>query len=76
MPEQKEEFCSTCAVGLAALVGAGTTGGSTKIQDKKVKKIMFWGGLIVTIISIIILIRLWLKGDCLKCSSSSSPSSS
>lgn len=67
----KEEFCGACVAGVGALVGAGTAGMSSKAQ-KKLKKPIFWIGITITIISIIILIyMLTNKEMCKSCSSSS-----
>jgi len=55
MEEVKEEFCGACIAGITALAGAGTAVGSTKV-NKKVKKTVFWIGVVVSIISILILI--------------------
>lgn len=69
MSEIKEEFCGACIAGVGALLGAGTTVASTKSQ-KKNKKIIFWSGLIITIISIIVLIYMLTNKDaCKSCSS-------
>lgn len=65
--EVKEPFCGACAVGLGAAVGAGVTGGSTKIQDKKTKNIVFWLGVGFTLISILILIYLLCFKKCKSC---------
>lgn len=63
--EQKEGFCGACLAGVGALLGAGTSAYSSKI-DKKKKKTIFWAGVAVSVISILILIVLLIKGckDC------------
>lgn len=67
----KEEFCGACVAGVGALVGAGTAGMSSKAQ-KKYKKPIFWIGISITIISIIVLLyMLSNKEVCKSCSSSS-----
>lgn len=69
MPEIKEEFCGACVAGVGALLGAGTTVASSKTQ-KKYKKTVFWSGLIVTILSILVLFYLLMnKKACKSCSS-------
>ena len=69
MSEIKEEFCGVCVAGLTALAGVGTAGASTKV-DKKKKKVMFWVGISITIISILfILYMLNRKEGCSSCSS-------
>lgn len=70
MSEIKEEFCGACVAGVGALLGAGTTVASSKTQ-KKYKKTIFWVGLIVTIISILILIYMLINKD--SCKSCSAP---
>ena len=70
MTEIKEEFCGACVAGVGALLGAGTTVASSKTQ-KKYKRTIFWIGLIITILSIIILFYLLTnKEACKSCSSS------
>jgi len=59
--EIKEPFCSACVAGLAALTGAGAAS-----QSKKSKDVIFWGGVALSVISIIILIYLILK-PCKEC---------
>lgn len=64
--DSKEEFCSACAVGISALVGAGMTGSSKAVKNKKKKKVVFYIGLTISIISILILIYL-LTRNCDSC---------
>lgn len=66
MSEVKEPFCGACVAGIAALAGAGTAGSSSKASDKKTKKIIFWVGVSVSILSIIILVYL-LSKNCSDC---------
>lgn len=55
MEDTKEEFCGACFAVPLALAGAGAAGlGSRKGGNKNMKKIMLWGGLAVTFISIIV----------------------
>jgi hypothetical protein len=65
--EVKEPFCAPCVAGIAALAGSGVAGGSTKVEDKKTKDTIFWIGVGVTIISIIILIYLLCFKKCKTC---------
>lgn len=67
--DTKESFCGACAAVPLALVGAGVAGaGSTKKgSNKKTKNILLWGGLFITLISIIIVI-FYLK-RCKTCNS-------
>lgn len=55
----KEDFCGACAVIPLALVGVTGAGIGTK-QYGTTKKVMLWGGIALTIISIIIVI-IYLK---------------
>ena len=53
----KEPFCPACIAVPLALAGAGAAGiGVKNGSNKKMKKIMLWGGLSVTAISVIIAI--------------------
>lgn len=65
--EIKEPFCGACVAGVAAIAGAGATGTSTKIKDRKKQKIIFWSGVIITIISILILIYILFIKKCGSC---------
>jgi len=49
----KEEFCGTCLALPLALAGAGAAGVSSSDNNDKTKKILFWGGISITIVSII-----------------------
>lgn len=69
--EQKEEFCSVCVAGVAALAGAGTAAGasSTGKANRKVVKSFFWIGVSVSIISILVMLYfLRNEGSCSACS--------
>jgi hypothetical protein len=68
--EQKEEFCSVCVAGVAALAGAGTAAGSSSTTrvNRKVMKGFFWIGIAVSIISIIVMLYFLRKGSCDICS--------
>jgi len=56
----KENFCAPCATGVAALLGASISGstfiGSKKDREKqkKIRKILFWVGVGITLLSIVI----------------------
>ena len=67
MSEIKEPFCGACVAGIAALAGAGTAGGSSSAKNKKTKKIIFWSGITITILSILILIYLLFFKKCTEC---------
>ena len=69
--ETKETFCGACLAVPLALAGAGMAGVGSKKDDKndkskrKRKKIMFWSGIAVTIIGIIVaLLYLRTCKDC------------
>ncbi len=66
--ETKEPFCTPCAIGLASLItGAGLTGGSKGIKNKKTKQIIFLIGLSVSIISIIVIVYFLFIRSCDTC---------
>lgn len=51
----KEEFCGACLTIPFALAGAGAVGmGAKKGSNKKMKKMLLWGGISVTLISLLI----------------------
>lgn len=52
----KEEFCGACVALPLALVGAGTAGLGSKGSHNKTKNIMLWGGIVLTVISLIVAI--------------------
>lgn len=56
--ESKESFCGACLAVPMALAGAGAAGVGAKGngEHKKMKQILLWGGLSITVISIIIAI--------------------
>ena len=60
-----EEFCSVCILGISALVGSGiaSQGLDSSKEHKKQKKIMFWSGISVTVVSLIIIIYLMFNKD-------------
>ena len=67
MSENKEEFCGACVAGLVALAGVGTSGATSK-KNRKTKKIIFWSGVSVSVISICFLIYfLCFKKNCEEC---------
>lgn len=67
--DTKEQFCPPCALAPLALVGAGVAGVGVnqKGNHKKMKNILLWGGITITIISIIALI--FYLNRCKECSS-------
>ena len=53
--EIREDFCGACLAIPVALAGAGAAGvGANKGGHSKTKKIMLWGGLGVTLVTVII----------------------
>lgn len=65
--EIKESFCGACIVGVAALAGIGTAGSSKGIKNKEKKKLLFWIGVSVTILSILVLLYLIFVKKCNEC---------
>lgn len=62
----KEPFCGSCLAVPLALAGVGVAGvGATEKSNKKKKKMMLWGGIAVTVISVIIAIIYLMK--CKEC---------
>lgn len=64
----KEEFCAPCAALIPAAIGlggAGASGGTSGGKNKKMKNIIFWSSIGLTVISIIVFI--WLKTRCTSC---------
>ena len=60
--EIKEEFCGACLAIPAALAGVGAAGmGAKKGGHSKMKKILLWGGITVTVISALIAVIYLLK---------------
>lgn len=66
--DTKEEFCSSCAMGVVAIAGAvgAGAGASSKKMHKKTKKILIWVGIITFITSISVAIYMWKK-NCKEC---------
>jgi len=69
MSETKENFCGACLAVPLAFVGAGVAYGSagSKKKHKQTKKIVFWVGIAVTVLSLAVAIYyLWIKkcDDC------------
>lgn len=65
----KEEFCAPCAALIPAAIGIGgvgmSSGGTSGGKNKKIKQIVFWSSIGLTILSVIIYI--WLKSRCTMC---------
>jgi hypothetical protein len=58
----KEEFCGACLAIPAALVGLGAAGaGSKKGGHSKMKKMLLWGGITVTLVSAIVAVIYLMK---------------
>lgn len=52
----KEPFCGACLAVPLAIAGAGTAGAGSSKKNKKLRKLLVWGGVIVSVISIIVAI--------------------
>lgn len=60
--EVKEDFCGACIAVPLALIGAGAAGVGAKQKGghKKLKNILLWGGITLTVASVIVVI-IYLK---------------
>lgn len=67
----REDFCGACVAGITALVGAAGAGGSAKAKDQNTKRIIFWIGMSVSLVSVLVIIYLLYFQKCEVCSSSS-----
>jgi len=65
--ETKEEFCSLCVAGISALGGMTVASTSSSRTDKHHKKLSFWIGVGITIVSILIMIYYLCFEDCESC---------
>ena len=67
--DQREDFCGACVAGVAALVGAGAAGSTAgdRKNNKKRKKIIFWIGISITIVSILVAIYFLFIKKCEEC---------
>ena len=63
----KEDFCAPCLSLIPAAIGIGGAGasGTSKGKNKKMKNIIFWSSISLTVISVIVFI--WLKTRCTTC---------
>ena len=50
----KESFCPSCIAIPLAMAGAGAAGYGNKVSHGKMKKILLWGGIAVTIVSLLV----------------------
>ena len=60
----RENFCGACIAIPLALVGAGTSvySASSKKKYKTQKKVIFWTGIAITLISLLIIVYfVWIK---------------
>lgn len=64
----RENFCGACFTVPLALIGAGTAavGSQQRGQYKKYRKIALWGGIAITLLSI--LVTFWFLKRCKQCS--------
>lgn len=67
--ETKENFCPACIAIPLAMAGAGVSvaSGNQKGKHQQRKKIMLWGGIAVTVLSIIIAIYFLFIKKCKDC---------
>lgn len=65
----KEEFCTACVAGIGALVGVGaaSAGSSSKGKHKKEKQILFWFGIMLTLLSILVALYVLFVRKCSTC---------
>lgn len=65
--ETKEEFCGACLAVPLAMAGAGAAGVGAKQKGghKKMKNILLWGGIALTVVSVIVAI-IYLR-NCKSC---------
>ena len=65
----KEEFCGACLAIPLAMAGVGVTasGAHQKGDHKKRKKIMLWGGIGITVLSVIIAVYFLFIKKCKEC---------
>lgn len=64
----REDFCGACIAGAAALVGAGTTGKSISgKKNSKKKRVIFWIGVGITLLSIIVCLYILCIKKCSEC---------
>ena len=65
----KEPFCAACIAVPLAMVGAGASayGANKQGSHKKTKQIMLWGGLTVTLISVLVAVYFLFIKKCKTC---------
>ena len=61
----KEDFCAPCLLAVPAILGVGGAASSSAAKNKLTKKILLIGGIILTIVSIIIFV--YSKSKCQTC---------
>lgn len=67
MEENKEDFCVACVAGATAVLGAGVSTAGSKDQHRTKKKIMFWSGITLVVLSLLVAVYvLWYRkcSDC------------
>lgn len=66
--EVREDFCPSCLLLPAALLGAGTAAAGSQAKGKyqKYRKLMLWSGIIITVLSL--LLTWWFLTRCKQCS--------
>ena len=66
----KEEFCGACVAGITALLGAGAVGTASagdRRKNKKRKAVIFWVGVSITVISILVALYILFVKKCNEC---------
>ena len=63
--DTKEDFCGACLAVPLAMAGVGTAASSSNKKNKTIKKIIFWVGIIISVISIVVAI--WFLMSCEDC---------
>lgn len=66
--EIKESFCPACIALPLAMAGVGATGAGSSQKDKNLKKWMMIGGIVVSVISILVAVYFLFIKKCQTCS--------
>lgn len=65
--EIKESFCPACVAVPLAMAGAGAAGAGSSQKDKDLKKFMMIGGIVVSVISILVAVYFLFIKKCQTC---------
>lgn len=63
----REDFCPPCLAIPVAVAGAGAMGAGSGGANYNTKRILFWIGLILTILSVAFVLYVTSKGGCSSC---------